>query len=176
MMLDAIDLRIISPRCPHPEAFADILSRAMTTAGIKSVTHAAGFLAQLCHESNEFRASVEDSDGTYLEGRSDLGNTEKGDGPRFRGRGWSQLTGRSNYRDAGAAIGLDLTAHPEAAEDPEVSGAIAAWFWRSKACAAESDKGIEYLRRRWNNGLNGIDEVKRYYFRALEVLGRRATL
>ncbi|WP_346241505.1 glycoside hydrolase family 19 protein, partial [Streptomyces malaysiensis] len=53
-------------------------------------------------------------------GRKNLGNTEPGDGHRFRGRGFTQLTGRSNYEAASRDLGIDLVNNPDMAADPEV--------------------------------------------------------
>lgn len=57
-------------------------------------------------------------------GRENLGNTQPGDGWRFRGRGIGQPTGRDNYRRAGERLGLPLEDHPEIALEPDVSAAI----------------------------------------------------
>ena len=63
--------------------------------------------------------------------RADLGNTQAGDGARYIGRGFIQLTGRTNYTAAGAALGLDLVNHPELAEDRANAARIAVWFWNA---------------------------------------------
>lgn len=61
-----------------------------------------------------------------------LGNRNAGDGYRYIGRGYIQLTGRENYEKAGAALGLNLLDQPELAEDPEHAARIALWFWMSR--------------------------------------------
>ena len=70
----------------------------------------------------------------YQKGK-ELGNTEPGDGARYKGRGFIQITGRSNYEKAGKALGIDLVNHPEKAEDPEVAAKVAAWYWRTHTVA-----------------------------------------
>jgi predicted chitinase len=80
-----------------------------------SVRHAAYILATAFHESDRFRAMVEYADGKAYEGRRSLGNTQKGDGPRFKGRGFVQITGRRNYRDWSRRLGVDLVKEPQLA-------------------------------------------------------------
>ncbi len=76
------------------------------------------------HESHWGRFMVELSDGTQYEGRQDLGNTQPGDGPRFKGRGFVQITGRSNYTNWANKLGIDLVNHPEKAAVPETAAII----------------------------------------------------
>jgi len=60
------------------------------------------------------------------------GNEASGDGWRYRGRGYIQLTGRDNYRQAGRALGLDLERNPDLASRPDVAAEIAAWYWKQR--------------------------------------------
>ena len=59
--------------------------------------------------------------GSAYEGRSDLGNTQPGDGVRFKGRGYVQITGRTNYQKYSSILGFDLTGNPELVENPEIA-------------------------------------------------------
>ena len=93
--------------------FIQPLNDTMDEFGITTPARQAAFLAQVCHESGSLHYTRELADGTAYEGRADLGNTEPGDGPRFRGRGLIQVTGRANYRACGTALNLDLIGHPE---------------------------------------------------------------
>ena len=74
-------------------------------------------------------------------GRRDLGNTEPGDGARFIGRGWLQITGRANYRDLGRTLGLDLEARPERAAEPAIALALACAYWRRAGVNDACDAG-----------------------------------
>jgi hypothetical protein len=76
------------------------------------------------HESHFGRFMMELSDGWYLEGREDLENTEPGDGPRFKGRGFVQITGRRNYRIWSDKLGINLIDNPEKAALPEIAAII----------------------------------------------------
>jgi hypothetical protein len=79
------------------------------------VRHAAYILATAFHESDRFRAMVEYADGKAYEFRKSLGNTVAGDGPKFKGRGFVQVTGRRNYRDWSRRLGVDLIKEPQLA-------------------------------------------------------------
>ena len=100
-----------------------------------------------------------------------LGNTRRGDGYRFRGRGPLQLTGRDNYRRAGRDLKLDLVSKPEQVATPEVGFRVAAWFWNQKRLNRYADRGdFKRLTRRLNGGLNGYAVRAAYYLRAKRVL------
>lgn len=145
MHIDASTLKRIMPRCPAPELYAPLLSEAMGEADITTVTRAAAFLAQLAWESGDLRYFEELGSGEQYEGREDLGNTNKGDGRRYKGRGPIQLTGRLAYRYAGEALGLHLEAEPALASQPEHGFRVAAWFWREGAARRLSRGAREYL-------------------------------
>lgn len=94
--------------------------------------------------------------------RSDLGNQGKGDGAKFRGRGYVQLTGRFNYQKYGAALGLGskLASDPERANDPAVAGKLLAAFLKDKERAIKEALIIDDLRlarRLVNGGSHGLD-------------------
>lgn len=74
-------------------------------------------------------------------GRADLGNTRSGDGARYLGRGWLQITGRFNYREMGRRIGIDLEASPERAAEPAVAVAAACAYWTARNINAACDAG-----------------------------------
>lgn len=95
-------------------------------------------------------------------GRKDLGNTEKGDGYRFRGRGYTQLTGRSNYASASKDLGIDLVNNPDLAAKPETAAKIATWFHKkNKGLVSASRSGdVKQARKLVNGGLNGVSDVQ----------------
>lgn len=164
-MFSADQLAAICPRCPDPGTVSAALNNAMTEFG---VTDHAMFVAQLAHESGEFRYVREIASGLAYEGRKDLGNDEEGDGRRYKGRGYLQITGKANYRECGAALGLDLVAHPELLELPVLAARSAGWFWQSRKLNGLS---LTACTRRINGGLNGLDQRRAYYLKAREVLG-----
>lgn len=148
------------------------LNHAMAEAGIDTPQRQAMFIAQLAHESGGFQYLEEIASGEAYEGRSDLGNTEPGDGARYKGRGYIQLTGRANYRAAGEALGLDLEGHPELAALPENAARVAAWYWNSRDINAAADSGdFVQVTRLINGGTNGLADREEYYARARAALG-----
>ncbi|WP_375769047.1 LysM peptidoglycan-binding domain-containing protein [Archangium gephyra] len=153
------------------EQYLPHLNKAMAEAGINTPKRQAAFLAQLAHESGEFRYMEEIASGAAYEGRKDLGNTQPGDGVRFKGRGPIQLTGRANYRAAGKALGIDLENNPKRAADPDVGFRTAAWFWNTRNLNSYADSGnFKEITRRINGGYNGLADRQKYYARALDVL------
>lgn len=144
----------------------------MVEFSINTPLRAAAFLAQLAHESGELRYMEEIASGAAYEGRHDLGNTEPGDGVRYKGRGPIQLSGRANYRACGAALGLDLEGDPAQAATPQVGFRIAGWYWQTHFCNELADDGyFKEITRKINGGQAGEASREAYYARAKEVLG-----
>jgi putative chitinase len=134
----------------------------------------AAFLAQIAHESGSLCYVRELASGQAYEGRSDLGNTEPGDGVRFKGRGLIQITGRDNYRAVSKALYGDdetLQLHPELLEDVVPACRSAAWFWWSHGLNALADTGaFRAITRRINGGMKGQPDRLAFYATAKEVL------
>lgn len=132
----------------------------------------AHFLAQAAHESAHFRTLEEYADGSKYEGRvKDLGNTQFGDGVRFKGRGIFQVTGRANYKKYGDKIGVDLISNPKLAADPENSVRTALEYWKDHGLNVLADQDmIKEITRRINGGYNGLDERLSYLVKAKRLL------
>ena len=123
-----------------PAERKNLLKKMAVAAGIQGA-ELTQFLAQSSHETRNFEALEETGDVQYLERKygSDrrkgtiLGNTRPGDGARYKGRGFMQLTGKYNYHQIGKTLGLDLVNNPAlVATYPGVAAAtaIAYWKWR----------------------------------------------
>lgn len=92
-----------------------------------------------------------------------LGNTQRGDGPRFKGRGFIQLTGRDNYTRIGQMIGVDLVSNPDLANDSVVAGRILAAFLeraKTKIRKALQDGDLAKARKLINGGSHGLKNFK----------------
>ena len=121
------------------------------------------FLAQLAHESDNWKAMEEYASGKAYEGRADLGNTQPGDGVRYKGRGPIQITGRSNYRTYGRAIGIDIERHPELAAIPSIGLHLSLEYReRQKLNALADVDDLTAITRKINGGMNGIDSRHAY--------------
>ena len=110
--------------------------------------------------------------------RADLGNSQRGDGERYRGRGFVQLTGKDNYRRYGQRIGMPLEASPERANAPETAAVLLALFLADKAvkfrAAVRSDgvggkDGLKEARKLVNGGAHGLDRFRDVFERAKTV-------
>lgn len=130
------------------------------------------FLAQLSHESAGLKYFEEIASGAAYEGRKDLGNTEIGDGKRYKGRGPIQLTGRSNYRRYGALLKTPLEAIPSVAAQAHVGFRVAVMYWTDKALNSWADAG-DYRRitKLINGGYNGLEDRNRRLKRIRNILG-----
>src|SRR6185436_19947882 len=183
-MLTIEQLQAIMPQLPAAKrtTYFPFLTAAVTEFGIDQPARTAAFLAQLAHESAQFKFMEEIWGPTAAQRRYEppdklattLGNTEPGDGFRFKGRGPIQVTGRANYRRFGDLLGLDLVATPVQAASPEVAFRIAALFWSKKGLNELADRvtpeAFREITRRINGGFNGLAERQRFYETAKTVL------
>lgn len=153
-------------------AYLPYLNETMQAYGIDSPARAAAFLAQIAHESVELRYWEEIASGAAYEGRRDLGNTQPGDGKRYKGRGPIQITGRANYRKYGSTLGLDLENNPSLAATTPVGFRIAGAYWYSHGLNELADRGdFLTITKRINGGTNGLTSRQTYYETAKRVLG-----
>lgn len=92
--------------------------------GVTDKQQIAYILATTVHESGAGKYMEEIASGSAYEGRKDLGNNQSGDGVRYKGRGFVQITGRNNYTNWSKKLGIDLVGNPEEAEKPEIAARI----------------------------------------------------
>ncbi|HSS22136.1 MAG TPA: peptidoglycan-binding protein [Pyrinomonadaceae bacterium] len=172
-MLTDDELRQIMPNCPAARRadYLPFIQQAMQEFDITSYLRETAFLAQLAHESGELRYMEEIASGAAYEGRKDLGNTQPGDGKRYKGRGPIQLTGRANYTKYGQLLGLDLVNNPTVAATKEVGFRIAGEFWKLNGLNELADQqNFKAITKRINGGYNGLDDRTMYYKRAKRVM------
>lgn len=101
------------------------------------------------------------------------GSPESGDGYRYRGRGYIQITGKDGYRNTGLHAGIDLVANPEKAIETTHALRIACAFWRWKNLNPLCDaRDFEEVTRRVNGALIGIDDRKEWLKKVRKVLDK----
>jgi putative chitinase len=150
------------------------LVQAMRDYGIKDPKERAHFLAQCSHESGGFAWTKEFASGAAYEGRKDLGNTETGDGKRFKGRGYIQITGRANYTKynqhlISKGIKDDVVTNPGLVATKFAADSACYW-WKflsrnitSLALAGTADANVKKVSKRVNGGYNGLaDRIGRF--------------
>ena len=148
----------------------NVLSQISETAkkfNITSNLRLAHFLAQCAHESGNWKYRLEIASGSAYEGRKDLGNTEKGDGVKFKGRGYIQLTGRANYSKFSKFIGEDCVSNPNLVSD-KYPLASAGFFFDSNKLWSICDLGstddiVTKVTKRVNGGTNGLSDRLKHF-------------
>lgn len=146
--------------------------------GLDKPHRLAHFISQLAHESGNFRYDEEIASGAAYEGRKDLGNTEPGDGKRFKGRGPIQITGRANYaaftkwcRNNIGPEAPDFVATPDAINTDPWEGIAPIWYWATRKLNDYADENnLEQITKKINGGLNAFDDRIAKYVRAGLVL------
>ena len=147
------------------QGLEDILKQTAHAAGIRGA-ELAQFMAQCAHETANFTKMKEMGTAKTF-ARYDpvhnpakarrLGNVKAGDGARYHGRGFIQLTGRDNYRRAGKALGIDLEQFPELALKPNVAAQIAIWYWKNRVQPkVQNFQDVKATTRAINPGMKGL--------------------
>jgi len=150
--------------------YHSLLNNQLPLYGINTSLRTAHFLAQVGHESMSFTYTEEIASGSAYEGRKDLGNTERGDGIRFKGRGLIQLTGRKNYSDYAEYACLNLMTKGNerlVSLNPIYALDVALWFWDKRKLNTFADKDdLRAITKRVNGGYNGLTDRQEYLDRA----------
>jgi putative chitinase len=155
--------------------FLDPLNLTVVQYQINTPQRLACFLAQVAHESSCLQYTKELADGSTYDKQPlarDLGNTQPGDGPRYKGRGLIQVTGKYNYEQLSKDLGGDFLNHPELLEQPKLATLTAGWFWNKRNLNQYCDSGdFRSLTQKINGGLNGWESRVNYYIASQKALG-----
>lgn len=152
-------------------ALVEPLNEHLPKYGVDTHLRVTHFLSQASHETAGFKTLEEYASGQAYEARKDLGNTQPGDGKKYKGRGIFQLTGRANYNTFGKKIGKDLEGNPHLAGDAETSVLIALEYWNNKKLSLLADKDdVTAITKKINGGLNGIEDRKKYLAKAKKII------
>lgn len=153
----------------------DSLNQTFERFQINTSLRICHFLAQVLHESGTFRYTSEIWGPTHAqmgyENRADLGNNEPGDGFKYRGRGWIQLTGKANYQLATNDFGNDFVANPNLLMQYPWAAIIAGWFWNKHALNQFADlDDITTITKKINGGLNGFTDRQNWLAKAKSIV------
>ena len=159
------------PTPPGFEAGKNVMIAALDAEGIKDPNARAQIIAQAAHESGKFRYTEELGKSDYFlkyDGRKDLGNTQPGDGPRFKGRGFLQTTGRVNYQQFKDAFNVDVINNPEILGEAKYAAQSALfWFKKNAKKVQNLSKGdwadTKGITKAVNGGYNGLAEREHYF-------------
>lgn len=153
---------ILGPYGPLPNVQNNwpLVETMLDGRGIYSPLCAVAAISTIAVETGTFCPIKERGGPAYLtnlyENRKDLGNDQPGDGVKFRGRGYIQVTGRADYAHFGSECEVDLISNPDLALDPSVSAAILALYFEERQIGEYADQqNWEMVRRRVNGGLTG---------------------
>ncbi len=150
------------------------LNRCLKKYGITTPARIRHFIAQCSHESALGRYTEELGGPSYCskyDGRRDLGNTQPGDGCRFKGAGYIQLTGRNNYQQFANSIGDSKVMEGVSYVAKKYPWSSAGFWWKNNNMNSLCDKGasVEVISKRVNGGYNGLAERKKYYSKACTI-------
>jgi putative chitinase len=146
----------------------------LSSYGINTRLRLAHFMAQIEHESGGFKYLTELGGKSYFdkyEGRKDLGNIQKGDGFKFRGRGYIQVTGRANYTLLSKDMRIDFVNNPDMLSQEANAMISAVWYWNKHKLNSLADlNDITKITKKINGGLNGFEDRKRLFYKWFELL------
>ncbi len=185
-MITESQLQQIMPTLPQAkrQMYLPFLNAIPPIYEINTPLREAAFLAQIAHESGELKFWEEIWGPTAAQKRYEppsdlarrLGNTQPGDGKRYKGRGPIQITGRANYRKYGGLLNFDLEGNPDLAATPQVGLQVACMYWKTNGLNELADASdFVTITRRINGGLNGLADRQKYYEKAKNALGIAAS-
>lgn len=171
-------LRKITPHVSEEniKIYTPLLNKWMPYYSINTKLRQAAFIAQILHETEDFKYTEEIASGEkYDTGRLaiKLGNTPQrdGDGERYKGCGCIMITGRANYAAASKGLGVDFVSHPKLLKEPRYAVQSACWWWTTHGLNALADKkDFKAITKKINGGKNGEKDREEYYGRALTAL------
>lgn len=155
-----------------------VLLKVAKASGLQG-SELAAFMAQCAHETLDFKRLTEFGgsldfrkyDPKYAPKKAKaLGNKHVGDGAKYKGRGFIQITGRWNYKQAGEELGLPLEKHPELLEKPEIAAQVSVWFWKHRVQPnVDNFKDTVGVTKQVNPGMRGLEQRKDNFANYMQV-------
>ena len=158
---------------PKIEEYVKYFNDLMPKYNINTIDEQRHFLSQVGHESGRLVYVEEIASGKAYEGRKDLGNTNPGDGVRYKGRGIVQITGRFNYEILSKDLGYDFIKEPEKLKEIKWAVESACWFWKKNRIndlVQDSEESVKKITKKINGGLNGFQDRLDLYTKAKQYL------
>jgi len=189
-LLPSVTVDIVSKMCPGAPvanitanlpyvltalATAQLDDKPMVLMAIGTIRAETGRFAPISEQVNQYNTAPGGPQFGLYDGRASLGNSQPGDGARFKGRGFVQLTGRANYAQYGEVIGLGtgLLDNPDLANDPKVASELLAAFLKAhetRIRAALTAGDLATARKLVNGGTYGVDTFSSAYNTGNELL------
>lgn len=159
MNLNRSDFKKLNIQDREIDLYLEWFNVYLTQFKINTPNRLIAFFGNLLHESNNFKFVLEVASGSAYEGNKNLGNTQKGDGVKFKGRGLGQLTGRWNYQAFNnwvkekLNVKIDFILNPKLLEQPQWAVLSAFWYWQFRKLESYADKGeFTTVAAIWNTG------------------------
>lgn len=146
-----------------------LLDRAMVIGALATIRAETEGFVPIAEFQSKFNTPPGGAPFSLYDKRSDIGNSQRGDGERYRGRGFVQLMGKANYQSYGQKLGLGLVDAPDKANAPEVAAVVLAQFLLDKAARfreAVAQDDLRAARRLVNGGAHGLASFKDVFDRA----------
>ena len=164
------DLKLEKLKGVIPDGVIKQIPETASKFNITTNLRLAHFLSQCAHESGNFKYTKELGDDAYFqkyEGRKALGNTQPGDGSKFKGRGFIQLTGRVNYENFSKFCGEDCVSNPDLVSTKYPMMSAAYFFDKNKLWSicdgGSDDETVKLLTKRINGGYNGLEDRQKKF-------------
>lgn len=139
-----------------------LVDKPLVLMALATIRAEAECFEPICEGKSKYNTSPGGHPYDLYDFRTDLGNSKRGDGDRYKGRGFIQLTGRHNYEVHGRAIGLGdrLVQTPDLANDGDVAGKLLASFLKAKERVIKEallEDDLKLARRLVNGGVHGLE-------------------
>lgn len=176
MQITIEQLKALGATTKNATNFVQAINDTLTKYQINTPLRVQHFLAQIFHESARLFYVEELASGSaYDVGKLavNLGNTpaDDGDGERLKGRGLIQITGTTNYKAVGKALGIDFFKNPDLLEQPKFAALSAGWYWDKRGLNQFADKDdIKTITKKINGGFNGLDDRQALLIKAKQVI------
>ena len=184
----------MTAQCPQAEVEANwpLVFAALVAAGQGSVRSQAGAIGTICIETGSRFAPIaefyNDPPGkyAYFEGMygignhpsaAAMGNTQVGDGARYFGRGFPQITWKNHYKNYGERLGVDLVGNPDLALDPNISAQIFALYWQDRGIQEQCEReDWTSVRKSVQGGTAGLDRLRTVAISLVNIARSRGAL